>query len=112
MASGNIFLGISNIVTGLLVIAISIPLVLGKVSMNRIYGIRFKKSYASNELWYKINAHGGKLLIIWSVPLILSGIACFFIDFQHRPMLGSVMACMPLIVLIPAVLSWRYAKKL
>lgn len=112
MAHSNLFLGIVNLSTGLLAILISIPLVLGKISMNPIYGFRFAKSFESDEAWDKVNAYGGRQLIIWSVPLLLSGLACFFVDFQHRPLLGTLTAVMPLIIVVPVVLSWHYTRKL
>lgn len=108
----NILMGVIHIFTGFLIIAFCIPLVMGKVSMNRLYGIRFKKSYESDELWYKINAYGGRQMILWCIPIIMAGIACFFIDFAHRPALQTVMGCFPLILLIPTATSWWYARKL
>lgn len=84
MDVANIALGISNIFVGLLIIVICIPLVLGKVPMNNVYGIRFKKSFESEEFWYKINAYGGKLLIIWSIPLVFLGVVTFFLPLEGR----------------------------
>ena len=108
----NIILGISNIFIGILMIIISIPLVQKSISMNEIYGVRFKKSFESEENWYKINAYGGKQLIIWSVPLIVFGVVTFFLPLKNNELRIILVACAPLIVLVPAFTSYRYSKKL
>ncbi len=56
----SITLGISNISIAVLIILLSIPLVRRKVGMNKLYGIKIKKAFESEENWYKINAYGGK----------------------------------------------------
>jgi hypothetical protein len=42
---------------GFILIAISIPLYLGKIKMNRIYGFRIRKAFESEENWYEINRY-------------------------------------------------------
>lgn len=105
-------LGISNIIVALLVISISIPLVSNKIPMNRIYGIRFKQSFASQEKWYKINAYGGRQLIVWSIPLFLLGVATIFLPLSEKHFWIMVIACAPLIYLVPTLISYLYAKQL
>lgn len=58
----------------ILVIALSIPLILRKVPMNHVYGVRFTQSYKSDKAWFEINAYGGKMLLIWNLPPLLIGI--------------------------------------
>jgi hypothetical protein len=108
----NIILGISNIFIGILMIIISIPLVRKSISMNKIYGVRFKKSFESEENWYKINVYGGKQLIIWSFPLILFGVITFFLPLKGNELWILLTACAPLIVLVPAIMSYLYSRKL
>ncbi len=112
----SVILGLSNISCGVLFVIISIPLLKKHVKMNRIYGVRFKKSFESEESWYKINQYGAKRLITWSVPLMLIGIATFFVDFGGHENANTTLviafACAPLIVIIPAIESYCYARKL
>jgi len=112
MESTAITLAISNIGVALLIIGISIPLVMGKIPMNPVYGIRFRKSYESEETWYRVNRYGGKQLIIWSIPLLGIGLLSFFLPLKGNGLLTTLIACAPLIVLVPACLSYFYAKKL
>ncbi|HPQ45546.1 MAG TPA: SdpI family protein [Syntrophales bacterium] len=112
MESTGIILGISNIFVASLIVGVSIPLVMRKIPMNHIYGVRFKKSYESEDNWYKINNYGGKQLIIWSVPLFIIGILTFFLPLKENGVLTTLIACAPLIVLIPAYTSYKFSKKL
>lgn len=102
MALSIKIIGTSNIVVGIVVMAISIPLVYSKVPMNQIYGIRFKQSFESQENWYKVNAYGGRQLIVWSIPLILLGVVTFFLPLAGRSFWITVISLAPLIYLVPA----------
>ena len=57
----NVIFGLLDIVSGVLIIGISIPLVKRKIKMNRFYGFRIRKAFESDEIWYDLNAYGGKL---------------------------------------------------
>jgi hypothetical protein len=112
METAGICLGLTNIFVAILIIGISIPLVMRKIPMNRFYGVRFKKSFESDENWYKINHYGGKQLIAWSIPLLIIGILTFVFPVREDSMLTTLIGCAPLIVLVPAYLSYKYASKL
>lgn len=109
----NLVLGISLLMTALLMIFLNLPLMRGRVGPNHVYGMRIRKAFESKEHWYRINAYGGKLMILWALPLLLIAIVCFFVDFQRWPALAVVFGCSPIpLVLIPAVQIYRFAKKL
>lgn len=112
MKTVSIVLAISNISISILIIGISLPLVMGKIPMNQIYGIRFKKSFESEESWYKINHYGGKQLIIWSIALFTFGVLSLFFPLIENGFLTTLIAFAPLIFLVPAFNSYRYSKKL
>lgn len=112
MEMAIICLGIGHILAGLLVIAISLPLVRGNISMNQYYGIRFGKSSTSEENWRKINAYGGKQFILWSIPLILFGVTTFFLPFEENRLGIVSVACAPLILVIPAIICYLYSRTL
>ncbi len=48
---------------GLLLAGISIPLILGKIPPNGLYGFRVKKTMENPEIWYPVNAYSGKWLL-------------------------------------------------
>jgi len=73
----NVVFGLINLASALLIMGVSLPLVKRKIKMNQLYGVRIKKSFESEDNWYKINAYGGKQLIIWSIPMLFAGLICF-----------------------------------
>ena len=61
------------IAVAVLMVGLSIPLILRKVRMNHIYGVRFPQSFKSDKNWCYINAAGGKIMVLWSVPIFALG---------------------------------------
>jgi uncharacterized membrane protein len=112
----NILFGIINIACALLIIGISIPLVKHKIKMNYLYGIRIKKSFESEDSWYKINEYGGKQLIIWSTPMILVGLICFFvqIDDTNKDLLSFVFGVFPITacITVAVIRIYAYSKRI
>src|SRR5438045_6739 len=103
-----IIIGISWTFVALLCIALAIPLVRGKVRPNTLYGVRFPQSFQSNDAWFAINRFGGKRMIVWSIPLILTGIICFFLPLKSHTGLALTLGFAPLVfILIPVLESWR-----
>jgi len=114
MENINLIFGIAHILTGLLFIGISIPLLKGSVKMNHLYGVRFKKSFESAENWYKINRYGAKQMILAGVAMIIIGLAAFAVPFsEDNPTLLVLFALAPVLVIIPAIWrSYQYARGL
>ncbi len=107
-----ITVGISWTVIGLLCAGLAIPLVRGQVGRNAFYGVRFPQSFQSDDAWFTINRFGGKRLIVWSIPLIATGIISFFLSLQSHTGLTLTLGLAPLIfVLIPVFESWRFARR-
>lgn len=112
----NIILGLSNIISAAIIMAISVPLIKEQVPRNRIYGIRIAKSFTSEENWYRINSYGGSQLLLWSVPILLCGIICFFIPIEGRTSepLPVLLSTVPLVLFssIAILRTVIYAKTL
>ena len=112
----NVVFGLINIASSLLIIGGSIPLVRRRIKMNHLYGVRIKKSFESEDNWYKINEYGGKQLIIWSIPMILIGLICFAVPIndENRNILSFVLGVFPIAVCIAAAVIriFTYAKRL
>jgi len=110
----NIVFGIMNIAAALLMICVSLPLVYRKIKMNSLYGIRIQKSFESEDSWYRINEYGGKQLIIWSTPMILAGIVCFFVptDDSDKDILSFVFGVFPiaLCITVSVIKIYAYAR--
>ena len=105
-------MGISIICAAVVLILISIPMLKRKIPMNRWYGARFKKSFESEENWYRINAYSAKQLILWTIPILIIGIVTLFLPLEGNTGLFNAIAFSPLLVCVPCLLSYRYARKL
>ncbi|WP_252316002.1 SdpI family protein [Sinobaca sp. H24] len=79
--------------------------------MNSLYGVRFPQSYESDEKWFRINKYGGRRMIIWSVPLFAAGIIALFLPPLEEAN-ELIFSLLPLIIIIPAVESYLYARKI
>lgn len=109
----NIIIGISNILCGSLFIALALPLLNDSVSMNRFYGVRFKKSFESEGNWYAINRYTAKWLIGCSLAMILLGFATFLLPLSLNDTWVILLALAPALFLIPVVLAgYLFAKRL
>jgi hypothetical protein len=92
------------IVLGVLSMALSIPLVLRKVPMNRGYGIRTRKAFASERTWYEVNAFGGKVFLVCGAFLTVFGLATRGIAPAPASIWAPVYLVVPLLALVPAML--------
>ena len=65
--------------SGLLLAAISIPLILQKIGPNAWYGFRVKKTLNDPAVWYPVNAYAGKRLLVVGIVSSLSAVLLFFV---------------------------------
>jgi len=92
---------------GVASIAVSVPLVLRWIPMNRWYGIRTRKAFVSEENWYEINAYGGKAFFVFG--LLLVAVAWFGRDLAPDPRssLAPLFMFLPLAALVPVLIAIR-----
>ena len=116
MQDTNIIFGITNIASGILFILISIPLVMKKIPMNRLYGFRIQKAFSSDDNWYNINQYGGRQMILWSMPLIVIGLSYFIFPIQENPneMMNALYAVGPMVICVTVAIvkTMIYSKSL
>ena len=107
----NLVIGVSNIACGVIVGGLSIPMIKEKVKMNNFYGVRFAKSFESDENWYKINKKGGILMFRWSIIVLLLGLTCF-VQPRIEGVIMWVHLMAPLGYVVASIQSYNYARKL
>lgn len=61
-------------------IVLSIPMILGKVPPNPIYGFRTRKTLSDPEIWYDVNEFAGKLMFVWGGVMAVAAIVLDRID--------------------------------
>ena len=89
--------GYVNLGIALLLMGISLPLVIRKVSMNQTYGFRTAEAFRSEKQWYKINAAGGKRLFFSSLPLLIVG----FVQSFAPENAGLIYHWLSVVVVVP-----------
>jgi uncharacterized membrane protein len=101
------------IISGLLMLALSIPLILRRVPPNPFYGFRVPATLADSELWYDVNAYAGRRLALTGVGIAAAAvllpaiIPAISIDVYAIAVLVVVLG-----LLIPALAtSFVYSRK-
>ncbi len=108
----NVVIGVSNVLCAVLAMLLVRPLIERRVKMNPFYGVRFRKAYVSEELWYAINEYGGRRMMLWSWVLLAIGIVSFFVPLEGKPVLTFSLSIASMIYLIPAIESYLYARRI
>jgi hypothetical protein len=102
-------LGGIGLITGLL----SVPLVLRRVPMNHVYGVRIAKAFVSDRNWYEINAYGGRLLLVFGVFLVVFSVAAWPLAPSPNSAWAPVFLVLPLLAIVPVLLLiGRFARGL
>jgi SdpI/YfhL protein family len=66
-------------ISGCLLAALSIPLILGKIGPNSWYGFRVKKTLNDPAIWYPANAYAAKRLFVVGLAGCLSAFMLYFV---------------------------------
>ncbi|MBX5450957.1 SdpI family protein [Thermogemmatispora sp.] len=108
----NLLAGIIDVLAGVSLIALSLPLLRDKAQSNSFYGFRFGRAFTSAEHWRQINRYGARWTILWSSLLVLIGIVAFFIPFGDNTTLAFLWIVIPVLLLstIPIIQTASYAK--
>ncbi len=111
MDNVSLTLGISNLLSGLLILGMLWPLYLGKVGRNHLYGMRTRKTLSSDEIWFPVNKYAARKTLPWAAMLMGLGAASFLIPLKSYPSLAIFVGLAPLCVIIPCIQSARYCAK-
>jgi len=65
--------------SGVLVMALSAPMIIGKIPPNGLYGFRVKKTMENPDIWYPVNAYSGKWLLAIGLVMVLAAVGLFFV---------------------------------
>lgn len=105
-------LGAAELLAGLLIAGLALPLIAGRVPRNRWYGVRIRKSFASDENWFAINRVGGRWLLASGLVVAALGLALLAVPPRSETV-ALVVAFAPAFVVLLAVLPvLRFARRL
>ena len=112
MIEGASFVGWSDLLTGLLLIVLAVPLIRRRVPMNRWYGVRIPRAFASEANWYAINEVGGRWLAGAGGLVALAG--AFVVLWPPTSITGVLVAALAPVapVLLALVPVMRFARRL
>lgn len=88
---------ITHFLAGVVMIAVSLPLIKRKIKMNYWYGIRIPAAFESEERWLEINEYGGRLFLRCGVFITATAVPEFF--FSKAYWAASALAASAIIVL-------------
>ena len=108
----GVILAITFLVTGLMEIIISIPLILEKIQPNYIYGFRVKKTLSNKEIWYKANKYIGKDFLRSGIIVVIGSIGFFIVEMDTMIVasIGMLLLMVPLVITL--FRAFMYLKKL
>jgi hypothetical protein len=89
---------------GLVISAVSMPLIMRRVPMNHLYGVRLRKAFISERNWYELNAYGGKWLLAFGVFLVLFGFLARDLAPDPRSPWAPAFLVAPLLALVPVLI--------
>jgi len=124
MMNLNLIFLISGASMGILIAGLAIPLILGKIKPNRLYGFRTKKTLSDEKIWYPANKYAGKIMIITGIIISIASLAVYliftninlFIGIPEKTiqiMLNIIwLAIIMLPIIIMIIASLLYLKKL
>jgi hypothetical protein len=63
--------------SGLILVGLSIPLIMGKIGPNPWYGFRVRRTLSDPAVWYAVNAYSAKRLLVVGIVSIVSAVVLY-----------------------------------
>ena len=109
---GMTFLLIVFLVSGAILIGISIPLIQGRVRPNPWYGFRVRRTLEDPKVWYPVNSYSAWRILGVGLVEIVVATALYFVPAlgvaKYASIVGSVVVAALIIALIQ---SFRYLRQ-
>jgi SdpI/YfhL protein family len=107
-----LLLGI-HVAAGLLLSALSVPLIQRKVGPNPLYGFRVRRALEDPAVWYPANAYAAKGLLCVGLLTCTAAVVLYFVPGMDPGLYGMLMATVVLGGLaVNLVLSFRFLGKI
>lgn len=101
----KLILLIQFVTTGLLIVAICVPLILGWIPPNAWYGFRTRQTLADPSVWYTANAAAGKRLSAAALTIVCGAIGFYFVPTWELPHYAIANLAVTILALAYAVLQ-------
>lgn len=101
------------VVTGLLSAVIAVPLIKGKVKPNALYGFRVPQTLDDPAVWYAVNAHFGRRLLLTGLATALAAVVLYRVpDLDVDSYAWALLAVYSVFFGVGLVQSWRHMNAL
>jgi len=105
-------LAITFLLSGILLFVACFPIIHGKIPMNKIYGMRTKSTFRSDEAWFHLNEVGGMIFAMIGFPLILAGAMGFVIPEHLLDLFSSMVLIVTFLSIAAAIYFFmRYSNR-
>ena len=64
-------LNLITIGSGMLIVLLAIPMILGKIRPNRLYGFRTRKTLSDPDIWYLANRAAGSAMVVAGLAMMI-----------------------------------------
>jgi hypothetical protein len=101
------------LVSGAILIGISIPLIQGRVGSNRLYGFRVRRTLEDPKVWYPVNAYAAWRLLGLGVAVMVVATALYFVPDIEVAVYACIVGGVAIAgVILGLVQSFRYLHQL
>jgi hypothetical protein len=99
--------------SGVFLAALSVPLIMGKIPPNGLYGFRVKKTMENPDIWYPVNAYSGKWLLVAGLVMAMAAVGLFYVPGLSLDIYSYAVLAVWVVMFTVAILaSVRYMKSL
>jgi hypothetical protein len=104
---------LSFVVTGVVFIGLSIPMIQRRVKPNPWYGFRVPKTLNNPEIWYDTNAYSGRWLLIMGIATVVVSVVLPLIPGMGLDTYALVTTTViSVLAIVMVVKSFLYLRKL
>jgi hypothetical protein len=101
------------LLSGVLLMALSVPMILRKIPPNGLYGFRVKRTMENPDIWYPVNAYSGKWLLAIGLVMVLASTGLYLIPGISLDVYSyAVLGVWVVVFTIGMVASVRYMNSL
>jgi uncharacterized membrane protein len=101
------------LISGAILIGVSIPLIKGRVAPNAFYGFRIKDTLQDPKTWYATNTYSGKWLLATGLIFTATCILTYYIpEITLEAYALICLAGFAIPMTIGVIFSWRNMKKI
>jgi hypothetical protein len=90
---------------GLGLVALALPLLLGKVGPNPFYGFRLLTTLNNPNIWYAVNTYAAKRLIVAGVCSVATAMSLFF--FTNLSVDTYALSCLAVFGVVFGIGLWQ-----